>query len=167
MNEVQYIIDYIYNIYQLRFRTGCSTPKTPWFAVPEPFMALGRYKYALIELVSALYERDCVFSAPGICYVVDILYSRICLLSHAPMVQSAMSWHLPTHSSYFRRYSLMAHEKFYYTCLYWCLNVVGHPYRCRLVSSLLHGFNFYAYETSTCHSGVILARLLHVPGFAC
>ena len=101
LNEVQYIIDYIYNIYQLRFRTGCSTPKTPWFAVPEPFMALGRYKYALIELVSALYERDCVFSAPGICYVVDTLYSRVCLLSHAPRVQSAISGHPRTYPSIF------------------------------------------------------------------
>ena len=101
MNEVQYIIDYIYNIYQLRFRTGCSTPKTPWFAVPEPFMALGRYKYALIELVSALYERDCVFSAPGICYVVDTLYSRVCLLSHASRVQSAISGHPRTYPSIF------------------------------------------------------------------
>ena len=164
---MQYVKNYIHYIYPFCFRTLGSTTETHWFVVPEPLMGLCRYNYSHIELVSTLYGRDCGFRAPGICYVVDILYSRICLLSHAPMVQSAMSWHLPTHSSYFRRYSLMAHEKFYYTCLYWCLNVVGHPYRCRLVSSLLHGFNFYAYETSTCHSGVNLARLLHVPGFVC
>ena len=96
-----YAIDYIHYIYQSCFRTGGSTTETPWFAVPEPFMALGRYKYALIELVSALYERDCVFSAPGICYVVDTLYSRVCLLSHAPRVQSAISGHPRTYPSIF------------------------------------------------------------------
>ena len=59
-------------------------------------MDLGRYEYSHIELVSALSGRDCVFKAPGICcicYVVDVLYSRICLLSHAPKVKSAMSGH--------------------------------------------------------------------------
>ena len=96
-----YAIDYIHYIYQSCFRTGGSTTETLWFAVPEPFMALGRYKYALIELVSALYERDCVFSAPGICYVVDTLYSRVCLLSHAPRVQSAISGHPRTYPSIF------------------------------------------------------------------
>ena len=61
LNEVHYGIDYIHYIYQSCFRTGGSTTETPWFAVPEPFMALDRYKYSHIELVSALYGRDCVF----------------------------------------------------------------------------------------------------------
>ena len=94
LNEVHYVIDYIHYIYQSCFRTGGSTTETPWFAVPEPYMALDRYKYSHIELISALYGRDYVFKAPGICYEIDIMYSRICLLSHAPRVQSAMSGHL-------------------------------------------------------------------------
>ena len=57
-------IDYIHYIYQSCFRTGGSTTEMPWFAVPEPFMALDRYKCSHIELVSALYGRDCVFLSP-------------------------------------------------------------------------------------------------------
>ena len=91
---MHYVIDYIHYIYQSCFRTGGSTTETPWFAVPEPYMALDRYKYSHIDLISALYGRDCVFKAPGICYEIDIMYSRICLLSHSPRVQSAMSGHL-------------------------------------------------------------------------
>ena len=53
-------------------------------------MALDRYKYSHIELISALYGRDYVFKTPGICNEIDIMYSRICLLSHAPRVQSGM-----------------------------------------------------------------------------
>ena len=44
LNEVHYGIDYIHYIYQSCFRTGGSTTETPWFDVPEPFMALDRYK---------------------------------------------------------------------------------------------------------------------------
>ena len=59
-------------------------------------MALDRYIYSHIDLISALYGRDCVFKAPGICYEIGIIYSRICLLSHAPTAQSAMFGHLHT-----------------------------------------------------------------------
>ena len=93
---MHYGIDYIHYIYQSCFRTGGSTTETPWFAVPEPYMALDRYKYSHIELVSALYGRNCIFKAPSKCYKIGIVYSRICLLSHAPRVQSAMFGHLHT-----------------------------------------------------------------------
>ena len=55
----------LYSLYiPVLFRTGGSTTETPWFAVPEPFMALDRYKCSHIELISALYGRDCVFLNP-------------------------------------------------------------------------------------------------------
>ena len=38
--------------------------------------------------------------------------------------------------------------------------------RYSLVRSLFHGFDFYAYETSTCRCGLVSGRLLHVTGFA-
>ena len=63
-------IDSIYCIYQVCFRTDCSTPKLPWIAVPELYWAqigtaifqlswFGRYKDAM-PFIKALIQATCL-----------------------------------------------------------------------------------------------------------
>ena len=72
-----YNIYTIYCIYQLCFRTGCSTPQLTWIAVLDTFVDINGRDYVQIELFCALYGRNGVFTARDGSYVLNLLYNRM------------------------------------------------------------------------------------------
>ena len=94
----------IYFRCQLCFRTRSSTPETRWIANPETFVGSIGHICPLIQLVCALYARDCIIRAPGTFHVANILCSRICLL-HTDVFSSM--WHYTPHLWYLFSFLLL------------------------------------------------------------